>query len=271
MCCLDVDGTIIAKEGDFYLGVQWMCNQLNKMNWKIVLCSARPIQSLVLLADKLVGIEWVCGLGGAVIAHKVLHNKKMVSDWKIYYHTDYIDTRLLIPIFDWVTNNNVGDIWLYDLTKWYATSKTNYVEREAFIINLEPTIISFRDIPQNKLLKLVFPYIPIDVMGSLQDCAKKHGFLSNYITDTQVELNSFLTSDKGINQLRKLVFCGQKAKVLSVGDGANDFGMLLHSDIALTFEDGHFSLQKIAQFILDKNREKAYNMLIDLISSGIIN
>ena len=269
--CLDVDGTIIAKEGNFYSGAEWMCSQLNKMNWQVVLCSARPIKSLIFLADKLVGIEWVCGLGGAIISHKVAqHSVNSFPNWEICYHRDYIDESSLTSIFNWAICNNIMELWSYDLTKWYVTSQTNYVDRESFIIKMTPNLSSFNDIPKDKLLKLVFPNVPNELMQSLQDCAEKCGLSANYSTNKQVEIISSLTADKGVKKLRRLLFGEQETKVIALGDGANDFGMLAYSDIPLTFEDGHSRLQEIAQVILDKNREKAYHTLVHLLSEGFI-
>jgi len=268
--CLDVDGTIVAREGNFYPQAEWMCKQLSNLNWNLVLCSARPIQSLISLAEKIKNIRWVCGLGGAVISKQIGCSATGESfEWKICHHTDFIVQEALTPIFKWAIDNNITDIWAYDSTGWYVTTKTVRVERETFITGINPQICSLADMPREKLLKLVFPHIPNELMQSMQICAESQGLFANYSTDTQVEINTPLASDKGVKELRKLMFANQKTIVASLGDGANDFGMLSASDLPFTFSDGHPSLTKIARSVFKCERDVAYSELLQLLSSKL--
>ena len=140
--CLDVDGTIVAREGNFYSGVGIMCQTLFDKGWNIVLCSARPVQSLCVLADKLCGIDWICGLGGAVIARRVPHQSEQVFDWKVWHHDPFMDKQAIHSVINWAQNYGLVDIWAYDLTHWFITSETERVKREAYITGMHPVVCS---------------------------------------------------------------------------------------------------------------------------------
>ena len=240
-----------------------MCQKLSEDNWDVVLCSARPIQSLALLADKLYNIDWVCGLGGAVIANRKQSSKADdLSEWRICHHAQFINDCAIHSIFSWAIKNNFINIWAYDSDYWFVTKNTERTDRESIITGLIPEVCTVDKIEKKSLLKLVFPHVPEYMFDSLKKCTEDNGLVANYSTDTQVEINTPILYDKGISNLKKLISNDSDITIHSLGDGANDFGMLSSSDISYTFSDAHPSLLTIAKNILNENRENAYKEII---------
>lgn len=264
--CMDVDGTIVAREGNFYPGVEIMCQTLFERGWNIVLCSARPVHSLCVLADKLCGINWVCGLGGAVIAGREQHYQSGENlTWKVCHHDPFIDHEAIYSVYNWAQKYSLTDIWAYDLEHWFIASETERVKREAYITGMHPSVCSGNVMKEKELLKLVFPHVPKKIVVSLKQCAEASNLVANYSTDTQVEINTLFSQDKGIKVIGELLGNDMRTHIVALGDGANDYGMLLHSDVPITFSDAHSTLLSIARHVLSSDREHAYQEMVKLM------
>ncbi|MDE5985211.1 MAG: Cof-type HAD-IIB family hydrolase [Eubacterium sp.] len=268
MLCIDVDATIVDIDGNFYPDAKWICEKLDELNWNVVLCSARPLKSLITLASSLSVIKWVSGLGGTVISHRSSRNNDL-DKWEICYHAKYLNKNAVNQIIDWTNQNDINDLWFYDTENWYVTRKSDRVNRESLITGLKPIICSIDNISKDKILKIVLPHIPIELFPSLNNCADNVNLSASYSTKTQVEINDSIDIDKGVKKLCNLLFNDEKSVVMALGDGANDYGMLLYSDIPLTFEDGNFQLLKISKYVLNKNRQIAYHEILHLVSNDI--
>jgi len=258
--CIDVDGTIISKEGDFYCGAMEMCYKLHSKKWNIALCSARPFLSTIKIANKLQNVSFVSSFGGSMIAVK-----KTNTNWDVFFKAPFISKHSLMNIISWAYQHDILNIWAYGLDEWYVTNNDEKVKRESFIIEQEPIVLNsvqlFEDL---KIIKLVLPHVNLNLYNSLLNLVNNCSLNVFHTFGNQIEINIGLFDDKGLLEIKKYFgLTNNNFLIAALGDGANDKGMLDASDISFTFSDADDSLLRAVNYVLDKNREVAYKQLVE--------
>lgn len=254
--CLDVDGTIIAKEGDFYAGAKDFCNEVLSLGWEIMLCSSRTINSLKNIVNDLSCINWISGLGGGVIEHK-----EEMYKWKNIYCSNSLPSEIVKYILNWTMMNNCFETWIYDINNWYSNALTNTTMREQFITNQEPIINDLSNL--NNVIKIVIPNISTLLYNSLKSYLKFSNLILHHSSNSQIEILQSLSYSKGITTIRDY-FNDDNVFFISIGDGENDVGMFKSSNISMTFDDSKSFVKNHANIILSKDREIAYKKIINI-------
>lgn len=96
----------------------------------------------------------------------------------------------------------------------------------------------------------------------------RSGLQATFSTGSQVEITSRAVHDKGLSKIisRK----HSPLRVYAVGDGANDFGLLVAADECFTFADGAIELKAIPGVRrLSENRSVALVELGKALDEGL--
>lgn len=261
LVCLDVDGTLVARDGTTLPEAGHLVAMCEQVGYVVALCSARSAIGLSDIADELGAVDWIASLGGARIL------RRAGSDWrsgsKEVYRVPYLDADLCADLVEMLKPHDL-DIWAFTDSEWLVDRPSARTERETFITKERYRVAADRQFPRNRVLKFVLPDVPVEMFEAVAEGIARLGLAASYSTGSQVEIGSAAVTDKGLGVVRALA--GLEGRpCIAIGDGRNDLGMLRAADHSLTFDDASPEMRQAADEILPADRRIALLLAADIL------
>lgn len=258
LLCLDVDGTIVDREGDLVPEAARLVVRATRAGWTIALCSARSRIGIMPVVAQLPEVNILSTFGGGL----VLRRTNYYLPWRHVGAVHYLSKESVDVVYRlWRANRDRFELWAFTEDGWLVSQLSERTQRESTITTQAPSAWvseTFRLLSQ-RFIKMVIPDAPLDVFFGIRDVLRKLDVKAVYSTGSQVEILDHQLGDKGLSKM-----IGERSSVVvaAVGDGANDYGLLASADRAYTFEDGATSLHAIEGVrVLPSNRGDALQAL----------
>ena len=226
LAMLDVDGTLRDEEG-WKPGATDVLDELASTGVPIALCSGRPVESLLALADERREIAYIAAGSGALVQRRDL------DGWTT------VGTRFLpLPLVAELETRAAAldmEIWAYTIDSWIVKEVTHRVTRDRELTDATAEVVdqltgndqiikllAFARTPeQNSLL------VELDSRPELAVVESYPGYNDVVLaTSAATKGGDILLADLGLHW----------SDVLAVGDGQNDLGMLSKAGTALLME-----------------------------------
>lgn len=266
---LDVDGTIVDHGGDLVPGCDRLVDWCVRSEVQVGLCSARPVGSLKALAGKLPGVKYIAALQGAVALHDASASGEL-PDW-VTLREQTIQQSTVLELTARLSEYSV---WWYTSDCWLIDSVSPEAKREASIVGSTwDGLISDRlDEPVAKILVLD-TCTPSHLSGRI-DSWKLPVSCSESNPGYVEVVSSLVASDKGSLVLREAAERESGCigvRVIAVGDGINDLGLLRSAWMGFTFADAPSDVRHAANGVLSAERTTAMRELLDLVRDDSVN
>lgn len=246
----DVDGTLVDHRGIPYPGLTALTDLAARPGFELALASARPPWSLEQLAARLGPmVTGVSGFQGAIVqaadgpgGWRRLRTLPLAPQ-AVTALDDTLDRRL--------------SRWWYTPREWYVSRDDAAARDEARVVGRPWSGVRDRPPDDDPVLKVMAVGDP-DLVAAASPAHP--GVRSAVSKPIYLEIvNAEIDPDKGIAALR----AGRPdiARVIAVGDGANDIGMLRAADRGFTFADAPAALRHVATTVLPAARDRAFAQL----------
>lgn len=251
----DVDGTLIDEQGALFPGVRSCIDDLSRNGWRVVLCSARPPWSLTRVGDMLgPSVVGVCALQGACIGHRT------ASGW-VFSYIHWLTTAQVAELGDILGK---AQIWAYDEESWFTYAMSDLTARESRLVGRLPTLLAIEDEPRPALKVL-----GLDANDQQRQLiASIPGLLSSTSNARYLECVSIKVGrDKGLTAY--LSSCREiPARIVAIGDGLNDIGLLTAAGESFTFKDAPTLVRRVAGSLLSSDRSIAFGHLSSVLCAS---
>lgn len=277
MLCLDVDGTIVDREGCLYPAAERLARTATGLGLGVVLCSARSSAGLRSVVERLPGVVALSCLGGALIRRT--HQPCDPTAGCVLHEAATISTDACRSLVAVIARFPGIDLWGFTRDAWWITRPSDRADREAWITSDAPAIVDLDTFLLGRFLKLVLPEVGGEDLAGIVGSPGLDGLSLNYSTGFQVEIMDGRIRDKGIGVLRNELLAAPATAhsarsslaqaVIAVGDSFNDAGMLSAADYAVTFADAPATIRAAAHLVLPASRPHGLRDLADRLP-GIV-
>ena len=268
----DLDGTLLAPNGSIWPESREIARIAEDRGYVLGLCSARPTWSVMAVAKQLGSVvKYIASFQGAIVVQRT---NQIDIDWQdpgacrsqwetlrkcfLEESVSYTVERL-IPYGE--------SLWWYSEKDWWIRSADVAAMAESRVLQVPWTGIGLPQI-RDHLVKIltVCPMCTDVVLEELERAQLPIRYSASqrdYIEIVSKEVDS----DKGARLIRNHFesAVSSRAKVLSIGDSLNDLGMLMESDIAITFADSQPALRAAADLVLCADRRLALERFRELL------
>ncbi|MEM7358489.1 MAG: HAD hydrolase family protein [Pseudomonadota bacterium] len=252
---VDIDGTIIDSDGGLFPGAVGLFSPIPKIIFG--LCSARPLISVMSIAQKLSNVTYLSALQGALIAKQQYDSVTPANET---IHCSYLTIAELKEILS-IASLLELDAWIYTEKHWYVKSITAAVKHESQLSGLNPIETAFFD--GLKPVKVL-------LVSSQQNCFtrteealhKLSAFSINSVRSKSnyIELTSQHSSDfKGADIISKESGIDHRF-IVAVGDEMNDKNMIDFAAYGYAFRKSPKALSE-GNFILPNPEDGGLRLL----------
>jgi Cof subfamily protein (haloacid dehalogenase superfamily) len=247
----DVDGTLVTNDKILTERAIAAVKELKTAGVLFAITSGRPPRGMSMLIEPLELTTPIAAFNGGVFVHPDMS--------VIEQHTIPDDiTPAVIELLD-----GLGvDVWVYRGADWYVRNrKAPHVDREAWTVKFEPTVVANYDSVSTQVAKIVAINDDYDKVQSAVDAvrAKFGDHVSAarsqpYYGDiTNPEANKggvvkYLSSTLGI----------APEEMATIGDQPNDVLMFAHSGLSIAMGNASHEVQEAARRVTTSNEEEGF-------------
>lgn len=227
LAMLDVDGTL--WHDGWLPGALDLVDECCQRGWTLALCSGRPANSLMGVAQQLSGVSYIAsGNGTAVWRHDD-------GDWTLVADRA-LSTQAVAELFA-LTETHPVRIWGFTVDEWLATADDEATRRIADFLDIEPVIDPL--LGRDDLTKIEFTsatatsvYGDGDPLQVPRDLLDRHGLaaVSSVPGSMDVVLRA-AAETKGGDLIAEDLGIGWD-HIFAAGNGHNDLGMLRNAAIS---------------------------------------
>jgi hydroxymethylpyrimidine pyrophosphatase-like HAD family hydrolase len=252
----DVDGTLVDDAGIAYPDLEQLRRLGAEPGHGIALASARPPWSVQRIAASLgPAVRWLSAFQGAIGRGLQARDGGWRELWTVPIEADLVDE------LDVALDPELAR-WWYTAGTWTVSRVDDRARAESRIVDEPWTAVTARP-PTEPVLKLLAVGEPARVAAAARTVTGARAAVSKPF---YLEIVSgAVDADKGIGRLRALV--PETGRVVALGDGPNDIGMLRAADLAFTFADAPDEVIEAASAVLSADRSRAYGELVQRLAA----
>ncbi len=256
LIAMDIDGTIFDNDHKISHKLRSVIGELTEFGIIPVLVSARPVQSVLLIAADLGAKSHVVGLNGSL----VVDNSKIVFSHQF-------DFKLILPV---VKQLAVSDLVVncYDGFNWYVNKINDRVEDEASHVKIEPQVVDLDTLQRINKVTLTAPRKELEaIKQQLQVIDTINvSFSSHEYLEIQCRNSS---KAHGLRELVKSYGVAMD-EVIAFGDGENDIPMLRDCGLGVAMGNSLDHIKAEANCVTATNHEDGVALfLIDAQNKGM--
>jgi Cof subfamily protein (haloacid dehalogenase superfamily) len=247
----DVDGTLVTNDKILTERAIAAVKELKTAGVLFAITSGRPPRGMSMLIEPLELTTPIAAFNGGVFVHPDMS--------VIEQHTIPDD---ITPAVTELLDGLGVDVWVYRGADWYVRNrKAPHVDREAWTVKFEPTVVANYDSVSTQVAKIVAINDDYDKVQSAVDAvrAKFGDHVSAarsqpYYGDiTNPEANKggvvkYLSSTLGI----------APEEMATIGDQPNDVLMFAHSGLSIAMGNASHEVQEAARRVTTSNEEEGF-------------
>ncbi|KAB8030780.1 Cof-type HAD-IIB family hydrolase [Fluviispira multicolorata] len=248
---LDLDGTLLNSKHCVSPLAKKTLNELVKSGIKIVLASARPIQSVLQIAQN-IGLEneMMIGGNGSIIAKnadEILYTNSILK-------SDLINIFTSFKYFCEQNLKNELTMHIYSQFNWLVPYNTLKAQEEARIIGFSPNIIgdqSYQIDTAEKIMVVAHPDLLNNFSQFLKEKIKHLGVVLSKPDSLEINAQG-VSKFSGVEEYAKLVSLGM-SDFICMGDGDNDEKMLKNCGLGVAMANASLAARNAAKEIALSN------------------
>ncbi|BBH51749.1 Cof-type HAD-IIB family hydrolase [Fluviispira sanaruensis] len=248
---LDLDGTLLNSSHTVSLLAKKTLVELESFGIKVVLASARPIQSVLTIAQS-IGLknEMMIAGNGAIIAqrdHKILYKKSI----------EKVDLEHIFKIYKEYTaqyaNENLT-MHIYSEFKWLVPLNSHKAQEEARIIGFLPNIIGEEAYEVKSAEKIMIVSEPLILKQFSKFLTEKLSHLGIVLSKPDsLEINAYGVSKyTGVLEFARINNLSID-NFICIGDGDNDEAMLKNCGFGVAMDNASFAAKNAAKEVTLSN------------------
>lgn len=260
----DIDGTILNDDNVIDSGLKVAVEKLKQKNIPFVLASARPPEGMLLIAQKLDVLDDPIACYNGALVVKDLKNKKYSTILSHELDSGELE-RIISIVHDKYPNVSIN---LYAGIDWYVEKIDKWVEIEADITKIDPTVVDInkviteQQLAVHKILLISDATEISQVLSYLQDSKFSNSlfYLSkpNYLEIT----NSNVSKETALRELAKTYGLDLK-DTMTIGDNFNDVPMLKLAGLGVAMQNAPVEVKKCANVVTESNNQNGVSKAVE--------
>ncbi|APJ02568.1 Cof-type HAD-IIB family hydrolase [Silvanigrella aquatica] len=258
---LDLDGTLLNSKHKVTERTKNILNKLHHSEVKVVLASARPIKSVLKIANEIgfINQPMIGGNGGIIASsdNEILYKKSISKK-------DFIQIKVLVNNF--VKENKTIDLTMhiYSDFNWFVPFDTSMAREEARIIGFNPNAIGEDAFQATEAEKIMFVANPNDLNIFSEQLKRTLPHLNSVLSKADsLEINAEGVSKfSGVAQFAFLNHFDVK-DIVAMGDGDNDALMLETCGFGVAMANASLLAKKAADKLTLSNDEDGVAIFLE--------
>jgi hypothetical protein len=255
----DVDGTLVTYDKQLTDACRTAAEALHEAGIGFTITSSRPPQGLRMLIEPLALTLPIAGFNGGLIAEPDLS----------VIESHPIDPEAARRTVDFLHAKGL-DVWVYDEEQWFVPERSGpHVEREAWILNLEPRIARDFDAELDRAFKIVGVSDDPQRMAAAEETAQD--LLGPGVSATRSA--TYFLDVTNVNASKACVVTAmarrlgiEPAQIATIGDMPNDVLMFRQSGFSIAMGNASDAVKAQASAVTDSNEHDGFAKAVrDLI------
>lgn len=260
----DIDGTILNDENVIDTGLKTAIKKLRQKDVPFVLASARSPEGMKQIASDLDVLDNPIACYNGALVVKDLQNKNYTTI--LSHELNVTEVEQMLTILD--QKFPKVSIKLYSGSDWYVNNLDKWVQIEADITKMNPTVknldnlISTHTVPIHKLLLIGEAAQIQQTLNYFKQLnfSNSSFYLSkpNYLEIT----NSNVSKEKALRELAK-TYQLDLENTMTLGDNFNDVPMLKIAGLGVAMQNAPVEVQKCANVVTETNNQNGVSKAIE--------
>jgi Cof subfamily protein (haloacid dehalogenase superfamily) len=247
----DVDGTLVTQEKILTPGAVRAVHKLYDAGILFAVTSGRPPRGMSMLIEPLELKTPIAAFNGGLI----VDSEMSVLEQKV------IPDELLAPAIELIESFQL-DAWIYRGAEWYVHDANGaHVEREAWTVKFEPTVLDSYESVMDGVVKLVGVSDDLDAVAATSRAA--HDKLGNRVSAARSQPYYLDVTHPDANKGGVVKYLSAKygipgEQIATIGDMPNDVLMFAHSGLSIAMGNADREVQRAARRVTASNEDEGF-------------
>ncbi|HEX4181789.1 MAG TPA: Cof-type HAD-IIB family hydrolase [Caulobacteraceae bacterium] len=247
----DVDGTLVTGDKRLTVAAKAAAGALQEAGIGFTITSSRPPRGLRMLIEPLALTLPIAGFNGGLMA---------APDLSVI-ESHPIEPEAARRTVDFLHSKGV-DVWVYDEEQWFVPDRLGpHVDREAWILNLEPQITRDFDAQLDRAFKIVGVSDDPQRMAAAEETAQD--VLGPRVSATRSA--TYFLDVTNVNASKACVVTAmarrlgiEPAQIATIGDMPNDVLMFRQSGFSIAMGNASDAVKAQASAVTDSNEHEGF-------------
>ncbi len=247
----DVDGTLVTNDKILTERAIAAVKELKTAGVLFAITSGRPPRGMSMLIEPLELTTPIAAFNGGVFVHPDMS--------VIEQHTIPDDiTPAVIELLD-----GLGvDVWVYRGADWYVRNrKAPHVDREAWTVKFEPTVVANYDAVSDQVAKIVAINDDYDKVQRAVDAVRAK--FGDHVSAARSQpyygdITNPEANKGGVVKYLSRTLGIAPEEMATIGDQPNDVLMFAHSGLSIAMGNASHEVQKAARRVTTSNEEEGF-------------
>jgi Cof subfamily protein (haloacid dehalogenase superfamily) len=251
-----VDGTLVTQDKVLTTAATEAVHRLHEAGVLFAITSGRPPRGMEMLIEPLDLRTPIAAFNGGILVDrhmKTIEQKAIPED-------------LVGQVVDLMKSFEL-DVWLYRGADWYVTDpKGPHVDREAWTVKFDPTVVDDYDQLSDHVAKLVGVSDDHDAVQNASEAAHKQfgdhvtaaASQPYYLDVTHPDANKGFVARYLAKQYEL-----DEGQIATVGDMPNDVLMFAHSGLSIAMGNADPQVKRAARRVTDSNEEEGFAKAVE--------
>jgi Cof subfamily protein (haloacid dehalogenase superfamily) len=256
MLLADVDGTLVTQEKVLTADSVRAVHDLYDAGILFAVTSGRPPRGMSMLVEPLELTTPIAAFNGGLI----VDSKMSVLEQKV------IPDELVAPAIALMESFHL-DAWIYHGAEWYVRNgKAPHVDREAWTVKFDPTVVESYDDLMDGVAKLVGVSDDLEAISAASDAAREQfgeqvsaaRSQPYYLDVTHPDANK-----GGVVKYLSAKYQIPAEQIATIGDMPNDVLMFAHSGLSIAMGNADREVQRAARRVTASNDDEGFAAAVE--------
>jgi hypothetical protein len=251
-----VDGTLVTQDKVLTDAATEAVRQLHQADVLFAITSGRPPRGMEMLIEPL-GLQTpIAAFNGGIIVDRHMKTIEQKA----------IPQNLVGPVIDLMKSFDL-DVWVYRGADWFVTDpKGPHVDREAWTVKFDPTVVENYDNLSDHVAKLVGVSDDHDAVQRASEAA--HEQFGDHVTAAASQPYYLDVTHPDANKgfvARYLAkhYRLDEAEIATIGDMPNDVLMFAHSGLSIAMGNADPQVKRAARRVTDTNEKEGFAKAVE--------
>jgi hypothetical protein len=252
----DVDGTLVTQEKVLTERAVAAVKSLAEANVLFAITSGRPPRGMSMLVEPLDLRTPIAAFNGGLLVDRDMS----VIEQQI------IPEALVVPIADLMKSFKLS-VWIYRGAEWYVPDlKGPHVEREAWTVKFDPTLMTGIDGLTDNVVKIVGVSDDHDAVAMASDAA--HDQFGDHVTAAASQPYYLDVTHPDANKGWVARYLAKKYEIsrdeiATIGDMPNDVLMFANSGLSIAMGNASPEVKRAARRVADTNENEGFAKAVE--------
>ncbi len=247
----DVDGTLVTQEKILTPGAVRAVHKLYDAGVLFAVTSGRPPRGMSMLIEPLELKTPIAAFNGGLIVDREMSvlEQKVIPDELVASTIELIESFQL-------------DAWIYRGAEWYVHDANGaHVEREAWTVKFEPTVLDSYESVMDGVVKLVGVSDDLDAVVAASRAA--HDKLGDRVSAARSQPYYLDVTHPDANKGGVVKYLSARygipgERIATIGDMPNDVLMFAHSGLSIAMGNADREVQRAARRVTASNEDEGF-------------